>query len=102
MTYSFFDWKFYIDLYPDLKQNGIDNRYKAIEHWETFGKSENRICYNIKKLVDFVPIIYFQLNPDLGLAGINTKTKLLEHWLSYGFKEGRKCKYEIAYRFKIS
>ena len=37
MTYSFFDWKFYIDLYPDLKQNGIDNRYKAIEHWETFG-----------------------------------------------------------------
>ncbi len=38
-----FDWKFYLDYYPDLRQNGILSEIDAINHWNVFGKNENRI-----------------------------------------------------------
>ena len=40
-----FDWQFYINNYPDLLKNGINNKYKALQHWNRCGKNEGRI-YN--------------------------------------------------------
>ena len=37
-----FDWKNYIDNYPDLQAAGIDTQEKAIRHYNLFGKRENR------------------------------------------------------------
>jgi len=42
-----FDWKFYLDEYPDLRINGVHTEKQAIDHWNTHGKVEGRICYNI-------------------------------------------------------
>lgn len=45
-----FDWKFYINYYKDLPENGIINEELAKLHWNNHGKSEGRICnkYQIK------------------------------------------------------
>jgi hypothetical protein len=39
-----FDWEFYLDIYPDLEQNGIKTKEMAYNHWITFGKKEGRKC----------------------------------------------------------
>lgn len=38
-----FNWIFYINKYPDLKRNGINNESKALIHWKKFGIKEGRI-----------------------------------------------------------
>lgn|GEM_PF-5570213 len=42
--YPNFQWKQYIRMYPDLEQNGINTKGKAIRHWLVFGKKEGRVC----------------------------------------------------------
>ena len=37
-----FDWKNYIENYPDLQAAGINTREKALKHYTRFGKRENR------------------------------------------------------------
>jgi hypothetical protein len=78
-----FDWVTYINSYPDLKINGINDKHSALNHYEKYGKYENRICpeFNWK--------LYLNLNPDLDTAGINTKEKAEQHWFTYGYKESR-------------
>ena len=48
-----FDWKFYLSYYPDLMENGINNKEKAINHWINHGRNEgrslNRKVYHLKK-----------------------------------------------------
>ena len=39
-----FDWKFYLDLYPDLKKAGINTQEKAYQHYINHGKNEGRAC----------------------------------------------------------
>jgi hypothetical protein len=46
---NFFDWKLYTLYYKDLRDANINTEKKAIDHWKTFGKKENRIP-NCKKL----------------------------------------------------
>lgn len=41
-----FNWKNYIERYPDLQEAGINTRKKAIRHYNNFGKNENRTDYN--------------------------------------------------------
>jgi len=43
-TDIYFDWKYYINLYPELRENGINTYETAFNHWRTYGKKENRIC----------------------------------------------------------
>ena len=40
-----FDWKYYLDKYPDLRQNGVHTQEQALQHWNTYGKNEGRQCY---------------------------------------------------------
>jgi hypothetical protein len=39
-----FNWKFYVDNYPDLQKAGINTQAKALRHWTFFGKKEGRFC----------------------------------------------------------
>ena len=41
-----FDWKFYLDKYPDLRINGVHTESQAIHHWNTCGKREGIKFYN--------------------------------------------------------
>ena len=43
---STFDWKYYIDIYPDLQKAGINTEQLALRHWNNYGKSEGRSCIN--------------------------------------------------------
>ena len=37
-----FNWKNYIDKYPDLRAHGINNQILALEHWISYGINEGR------------------------------------------------------------
>jgi len=37
-----FDWRQYVENYPDLREAGIDSREKAAKHWIDFGREEGR------------------------------------------------------------
>lgn len=41
-TEAGFDWRAYLDRYPDLVAAGIDDRRGAIRHWRRYGRSEGR------------------------------------------------------------
>lgn len=43
-----FDWKFYLNNYPDLKANGITNENKAKQHWLRYGVDEKRIYKEVR------------------------------------------------------
>jgi len=58
-----FDTELYINLYPDLPQNGINNPNTAYKHWIRHGKGENRIS-NISGLNDEIYIQY-KFDPEL-------------------------------------
>ncbi len=95
-----FDWKFYINLYPDLIKAGIDNKIKALDHWNQNGLNEGRsgnkyIEREKKNYKDFNWINYINNYPDLQEAGINNKGKAFIHWLNYGKNEGRIYKNNI-------
>jgi len=42
MSLRGFDWEYYIEKYPDLAKGGIDNKRKAILHYQKYGEKENR------------------------------------------------------------
>ena len=92
-----FDWKQYIENYTDLKEDGINTREKAFDHWIKYGKKEGR---SYKKpdtnLNDEILNIdwedYIDNYDDLKESGINTKEKAIEHWIKYGKNEGRYVK----------
>ena len=40
---QYFDWQFYLSVYPDLRKNGINTEEQAISHWQDHGRQEKRI-----------------------------------------------------------
>jgi glycosyltransferase involved in cell wall biosynthesis len=40
-----FDYEYYLDKYSDLKNIGIQSEEEAIDHWNNYGKNENRCGY---------------------------------------------------------
>lgn len=40
---SNFDWKFYLDFYPDLRMNGIHTEDQEIYHYSIRGNIEGRL-----------------------------------------------------------
>jgi len=45
--YPNFDWKFYVNIYDDLRKAGLNNEKKAIEHFTNYGCREKRRTYQI-------------------------------------------------------
>ncbi len=78
------DYLFYIHYYEDLIKNKINTKEKAINHWNMFGKNENRVnCFDW--------LYYINLYDDLKNNNINTKEKAFNHWLHHGKNENREC-----------
>lgn len=76
-----FDWKFYINFYEDLSHL---NKQEAIEHFEKYGKKEQRIkCKSIIK--DFNPNIYKELYNYDNFTDVEST----EHYENYGRFEGK-------------
>jgi len=45
--YPYFDWKFYINVYDDLRKAGVNDEQKAIQHFSNFGYKEKRRTHPI-------------------------------------------------------
>jgi hypothetical protein len=43
-----FDWETYINNYEDLRNDGINTYESALQHWNNYGKYENRTDKNIE------------------------------------------------------
>jgi hypothetical protein len=53
-----FDWKFYVNKYPDLKH--IKNENDAYKHYLLYGKNENRIPCNKRFITEFITDMKFE------------------------------------------
>jgi len=78
-----FDWKLYLDKYPDLRANGIHSREQAIHHWNHHGKHEGRHA----SAFDWK--LYLDKYPDLRANGIHSREQALDHWNNNGKHEDR-------------
>jgi hypothetical protein len=71
--YDNFNWKIYIENYPDLKE--IKSKKEAWTHWISHGKKEKRVLYSLheKEMQD-----YFQKHkwPDIDKKNGNFRTEL--------------------------
>ena len=76
---KFFDKKWYLNTYPDVRAAGVN----PIKHYILHGASEGR---NPSK--HFNTSYYLKSNPDVKTAGMNP----LYHWIKYGATEGRIAK----------
>ena len=95
MSENIFDWEFYINKYRDLKKAGIDNEEKALEHWKSHGKKEERIFTDIP--IFFSWLEYLNQNKDLKVK-IENEEEAWSHFIYHGQYEGR---YKILKRRKI-
>ena len=77
-----FDFEYYIKVNQDLKY--VITYEDAKEHWQNFGKNENRVCHNFKWTN------YLLANQDLVRSGITNEKLAIYHWLHHGKQENRK------------
>lgn len=56
VSYENFDWRSYVQNYKDL--SSLDSKKKAWEHWQSSGKKEKRVTYNldIKEAISFIDL----------------------------------------------
>jgi hypothetical protein len=73
----YFDWKYYIDKYIDLRQAGINTMELALTHWKNHGINENRICNKIFE--KFNAKEYMKLNGLKGSNGYNNSLLYYYH-----------------------
>ena len=85
-----FDYKFYYNLYPDLRDNNINTLNKLLLHYKINGRKENRYKnkYELLKANNFNPDIYRYNYEDLHKMSV---PQLENHFISHGFKEKRNC-----------
>jgi len=86
MLENIFDYKYYIEEYPDIR-NKITNERDAWLHFWEYGIHENRKCkdYRNEINIDF----YINNYPDLIKSNILTTEEALTHWYRYGIFEMR-------------
>lgn len=84
-----FDWKYYLDTYPDLRANGVHTEQQAIQHFNTFGRKEGRVSIN-NPYFDWKN--YLETYPDLRANGVHSEQQVKEHFYVYGRVENRMCK----------
>jgi GR25 family glycosyltransferase involved in LPS biosynthesis len=52
VSYNNFNWKFYLNNYPDLLNAGLKTKIQAWTHWNNFGKKELRCCNPNQQIVN--------------------------------------------------
>ena len=88
-----FDWKRYLDKYPDLVKAGYRDEKRAYEHWALFGRNEGRTAFCIKNktlVLDihytrFPWINYVAKNPIL--SHLKNELQSYNHWVDHGRKQ---------------
>jgi hypothetical protein len=89
MMYSVFDYRYYLNRYPDLRQAFGSDKYsewKAKQHWFKYGVKEGR-----QGSQSFDPVFYLSNNPDVAKAyGESNYLGAIQHFVKHGRKEGRK------------
>ena len=80
-----FDWKYYLDHYKDLRENGIISEKQAFDHFTKHGRNEGRICCTIPS--DFDWKFYTKNYKDL--SHIPNKVIAYEHYFYHGKQENR-------------
>jgi hypothetical protein len=89
MNNSKFNWKQYLENYPDLLTAGINTPQKAVSHWNNYGIHEGRTFAKLNIITEFNSKQYLSNYPDLIASGINTHEKALNHFVNYGKNENR-------------
>jgi hypothetical protein len=121
---NYFDWTYYIKNNTDLYNNNILSKYEALNHWNKYGKNENRnhrFTYNISNDIDdiiknylnkiskynnideiemydmnnFDWKYYIKNNKDLIECNIFSKKDAINHWNKYGKNEKRLFRFNI-------
>ena len=96
-----FDYKFYLETYPDLANENISTRTDAMLHFAKSGRKEGRygsyedmlnkhnatVGINLDDVFDHK--FYLETYTDLGKKGINTRKGALIHFMQCGMSEGR-------------
>jgi hypothetical protein len=85
-----FDWKTYLELNTDVKQD-TETKVGAINHYLKYGVKEKRIYSKEKLPSDFDWKEYLKLNSDVK-KNVFTKNESICHYLKYGIVEKRKYK----------
>lgn len=89
-----FDWKRYLQLYPELTQQGINTKKEAILHWNKTGAKEGKIFTKIGEYEQmqeqFDWEAYIISYPEIWYQHIRTKEAAIKHYLEKGRKEGKK------------
>jgi lipopolysaccharide biosynthesis protein len=83
-----FDYKYYLETYPDLRHLTKD---QALHHWKVHGKNEGRKCKRENNEFDYN--YYVESYPDLKNL---TREQALHHFKMHGINEGRGCKKKIV------
>jgi CTP:molybdopterin cytidylyltransferase MocA len=82
-----FDWNFYISLYDDVKESGINNEKDALNNWNIYGKYEHRICS--EENADNFDYKYYTSRYSDIKNNITNVIELYKHWIYYGKNENR-------------
>jgi len=80
-----FNWLIYINKYNDLKNNGLNTKEKAINHFNNYGKKEGRDCL----LSNFEMDYYIANNKDVKIKYKNNRDDIFNHWINFGIFENR-------------
>jgi glycosyltransferase involved in cell wall biosynthesis len=92
-----FDWHFYIDYNYDILTVFKPTKSQALEHYNSYGKSELRIVseemlYQVYPYIKYFDYdFYLENNPDLSC--LKTKFKLIKHYITQGYTESRKINF---------
>lgn len=86
--YTNFDWEMYVQFYNDLQHK--KNKQVAWEHWNKYGKRENRIYFDLNNSLCYKNFEWNNyVNNYEDLKNINTKEEALKHWLTCGINDNR-------------
>lgn len=81
-----FNYKFYADLYDDLRRTYNYNENLLYKHWITYGIKEGRIASPA-----YCAPFYLKNNSDIAAAyGSTNYEKAYFHYTTYGYKEGNR------------
>lgn len=92
-----FDWMFYIDYNYDILTVYKPTESQALEHYNSYGKSESRVIseemlYQVYPYIKYFDCdFYLENNPDL--VCLKSKFKLIKHFISQGHNESRKINF---------
>ncbi len=98
-----FDWKYYIKNNLDLVKYDIIEEEKAWEHWNNFGKNEDRKYRYLNDITfdNFDFEYYESSNPDL-IENKYSNEQLWEHWNNNGIYEDRLFRIDLNKKTMIN